>query len=71
MGSSDLPTMTTSGFVMGASMFAFFQPLLVSVASPKSAVCDTLTKATGSLEGVQYEEVRYEGYGIGGAAGWW
>jgi YebC/PmpR family DNA-binding regulatory protein len=25
-------------------------------------------KATGSLEGVQYEEVRYEGYGIGGAA---
>ena len=25
-------------------------------------------KATGNLEGVQYEEVRYEGYGIGGAA---
>ena len=27
-----------------------------------------IAKATGSLEGVQYEEVRYEGYGIGGAA---
>ena len=27
-----------------------------------------IAKAIGSLEGVQYEEVRYEGYGIGGAA---
>jgi len=27
-----------------------------------------IAKATGSLEGVQYEEVRYEGYGICGAA---
>ena len=27
-----------------------------------------IAKATGSLEGVHYEEVRYEGYGIGGAA---
>ena len=27
-----------------------------------------IAKATGSLEGIQYEEVRYEGYGIGGAA---
>ena len=27
-----------------------------------------IAKATGSLESVQYEEVRYEGYGIGGAA---
>ena len=27
-----------------------------------------IAKATGSLEGVQYEEVRYEGYGFGGAA---
>jgi YebC/PmpR family DNA-binding regulatory protein len=27
-----------------------------------------IAKATGSLEGVRYEEVRYEGYGIGGAA---
>ena len=27
-----------------------------------------IATATGSLEGVQYEEVRYEGYGIGGAA---
>src|SRR5215210_1092263 len=27
-----------------------------------------IDKATGSLEGVNYEEIRYEGYGIGGAA---
>ena len=27
-----------------------------------------IAKATGSLEGVHYEEVRYEGYGMGGAA---
>jgi YebC/PmpR family DNA-binding regulatory protein len=27
-----------------------------------------IDKATGNLEGVHYEEVRYEGYGIGGAA---
>jgi YebC/PmpR family DNA-binding regulatory protein len=27
-----------------------------------------IAKATGSLEGIQHEEVRYEGYGIGGAA---
>ena len=27
-----------------------------------------IAKATGSLEGIQYEEVRYEGYGICGAA---
>ena len=27
-----------------------------------------IAKATGSLEGVYYDEVRYEGYGVGGAA---
>ena len=27
-----------------------------------------IDKATGNLEGVNYEEIRYEGYGIGGAA---
>ena len=27
-----------------------------------------IDKATGNLEGVTYEEIRYEGYGIGGAA---
>ncbi|MFO1293493.1 MAG: YebC/PmpR family DNA-binding transcriptional regulator [Rubrivivax sp.] len=27
-----------------------------------------IDKATGALEGVSYEEIRYEGYGIGGAA---
>ena len=27
-----------------------------------------ITGATGNLEGVSYEEIRYEGYGIGGAA---
>jgi len=27
-----------------------------------------IAKATGTLEGITYEEIRYEGYGIGGAA---
>ncbi len=27
-----------------------------------------IAKATGALEGIVYEEIRYEGYGIGGAA---
>ena len=27
-----------------------------------------IAKATGTLEGIVYEEIRYEGYGIGGAA---
>lgn len=35
---------------------------------PSDNVKYGIAKATGSLEGVQYEEVRYEGYGIGGAA---
>ena len=35
---------------------------------PSENVKYGIAKATGSLEGVQYEEVRYEGYGIGGAA---
>ncbi len=35
---------------------------------PSDTVRKNIDKATGNLEGVQYEEVRYEGYGIGGAA---
>ena len=35
---------------------------------PVDTVKRNIDKATGSLEGVHYEEVRYEGYGIGGAA---
>ncbi len=35
---------------------------------PADTVKKNIDKATGSLEGVSYEEVRYEGYGIGGAA---
>ncbi|MDB5889686.1 MAG: YebC/PmpR family DNA-binding transcriptional regulator [Polaromonas sp.] len=35
---------------------------------PSENVKYGIAKATGNLEGVQYEEVRYEGYGIGGAA---
>ncbi|WP_395058202.1 YebC/PmpR family DNA-binding transcriptional regulator [Polaromonas sp.] len=35
---------------------------------PNENVKYGIAKATGSLEGVHYEEVRYEGYGIGGAA---
>ena len=35
---------------------------------PADTVKKNIDKATGNLEGVSYEEVRYEGYGIGGAA---
>ena len=35
---------------------------------PADTVKKNVDKATGALEGVNYEEIRYEGYGIGGAA---
>ena len=35
---------------------------------PADTIKRNVDKATGNLEGVNYEEVRYEGYGIGGAA---
>ncbi|HCY15330.1 MAG: hypothetical protein A2Z93_03675 [Curvibacter sp. GWA2_64_110] len=35
---------------------------------PADRVKYNIDKATGNQEGVQYEEIRYEGYGIGGAA---
>src|SRR6195952_4837161 len=35
---------------------------------PADTVKKNIDKATGALEGVSYEEIRYEGYGIGGAA---
>jgi YebC/PmpR family DNA-binding regulatory protein len=35
---------------------------------PADTIKRNIDKATGALEGVDYEEIRYEGYGIGGAA---
>ncbi len=35
---------------------------------PADTVKKNIDKATGNLEGVHYDEIRYEGYGIGGAA---
>jgi YebC/PmpR family DNA-binding regulatory protein len=35
---------------------------------PSDTVKKNIDKATGNLEGVNYEEIRYEGYGMGGAA---
>jgi len=35
---------------------------------PIETVKRNIDKATGNLDGVSYEEIRYEGYGIGGAA---
>ena len=35
---------------------------------PKENVERAIKRGSGELEGVNYEEVRYEGYGIGGAA---
>ncbi len=35
---------------------------------PKDKIENAIKKGTGELEGVNYEELRYEGYGIAGAA---
>ena len=35
---------------------------------PADTIKRNIDKATGSLEGVHFEEIRYEGYGFGGAA---
>ena len=35
---------------------------------PADRIKYNIDKATGSLDGISYEEIRYEGYGIGGAA---
>ena len=35
---------------------------------PKDNIDRAIKRGTGELEGVAYEEIRYEGYGIGGAA---
>jgi YebC/PmpR family DNA-binding regulatory protein len=35
---------------------------------PADRIKYNIDKASGNLEGVSYEEIRYEGYGIGGAA---
>ncbi len=35
---------------------------------PKDTVQRAIQRGAGELEGVNYEEIRYEGYGIGGAA---
>ena len=35
---------------------------------PKDNIQRAIDKGTGNLEGVEYIELRYEGYGIGGAA---
>ena len=35
---------------------------------PKDNIENAIKRGSGQLEGVNYEEIRYEGYGIGGAA---
>ena len=39
-----------------------------AVNMPADNIKRNIDKATGNLEGVHYEEIRYEGYGIGGVA---
>jgi YebC/PmpR family DNA-binding regulatory protein len=39
-----------------------------AVNMPKDKIENAVKKGTGELEGVDYVEIRYEGYGIGGAA---
>ena len=35
---------------------------------PKDTIDNAIKRGSGQLEGVSYEEIRYEGYGINGAA---
>ncbi len=35
---------------------------------PKDTIQNAILKGTGQLPGVSYEEIRYEGYGVGGAS---
>jgi len=35
---------------------------------PRDTIDRAIKRGTGSLEGVEYEEIRYEGYGPGGVA---
>ena len=35
---------------------------------PADTIKRNIDKATGNLEGISYEEIRYEGYGVGGVA---
>jgi len=39
-----------------------------SESMPKDNIENAIKRGSGTLEGVNYEEIRYEGYGIGGAA---
>ena len=39
-----------------------------AVNMPADTIKRNIDKATGNLEGVQYEGIRYEGYGVGGVA---
>jgi YebC/PmpR family DNA-binding regulatory protein len=59
---------------MGGGDFGFNPRLRVAVDKakaqnmPKDKIDTAIKKGTGELEGVDYVEIRYEGYGIGGAA---
>ena len=59
---------------MGGGDAAFNPRLRVAVEKakaanmPKDKIDTAIKKGTGELEGVEYIEIRYEGYGIGGAA---
>ena len=58
----------------GGADVAMNPRLRLAIANAKAAnmpadnIKRNVDKATGNLEGVSYEEIRYEGYGIGGAA---
>ena len=59
---------------MGGGEIGFNPRLRLAVAKgkgvnmPQDKIDNAIKKGTGELEGVDYIEIRYEGYGIGGAA---
>jgi YebC/PmpR family DNA-binding regulatory protein len=52
--------------IVGAALAAIEKGKAESM--PKDNIENAIKRGTGQLEGVNYEEVRYEGYGIGGVA---
>ena len=76
-GIDQLPQALVGAQMAPSDFDLYIQSLLISEAlvekakaanMPADNIKRNIDKATGNLEGVNYEEIRYEGYGIGGVA---